>query len=235
MTVYISLTVVACVLTVFFLVVRVTQKPVYGLLTKTLASLGFLALGTGGLVVQNGLLPDGLALIPLGLAFGLVGDIVLDLKRAHSEYEGLYLTSGMVSFGIGHIVYFLALVLLATPYVGDLLIPALISLGIAAVVITVMMVVSIKLMHAKYGKHLVLGIVYGFILSFMTVFSIYIAILDRGFLLFGLGMAFFLISDIILNTMYFVEGQKENKLYCILNHATYYAAQILIASFVYLI
>lgn len=230
--------ILASISAIFFMAIRVTKAPIYGLLTKTLASMVFVAMGACALTVGQSTLPFGSALFVLGLAFGMVGDIILDLKRAHSEFEDIYLFCGMSAFSLGHFAYIAALCLIASPMIlasKPLLVPALIALGVAVVVAPLTFVITVKFMGARYGKFTALALFYAALLIFITVLSIIIASSVPKFILLAVGMTLFLISDLVLSTMYFVEGKKEDKLLVIINHTTYYAAQICIAAFLYTI
>lgn len=230
----------ASVLAVLFLIVRVSfgsknvQGGVIAMFTKALASLGFILVGILGLTqdVDNVLAAS---FVVLGLIMGLIGDIVLDLKVVYdgSKEEGIYLTGGMVSFGIGHIFYFLAI--LAFLSTSAFLTGALFGICIAiAVVLTAAIMLAGKFVFKfDFGKFMVHSIVYAFMLTFMSVFTIALCIVMKNtvMLQFAIGMVLFLLSDIVLTQMYF-GGQKKNKLLCIINHVFYYAAQICIASFI---
>lgn len=220
---------VAAIAAIFFIWVRVTQQPIHGLLAKTFASMVFVAMGGVALIVSPGFTYAPMFL--LGLAFGMVGDILLDLKRAHSEHESLYLITGMIAFGLGHAAYLIGVIFYANV---DLLLPALVSLPIAAVLAVGSVVTAKKMMHANFGKFLGISTGYAFILSYMTVLSIWLAILNHALILMAVGMVLFLLSDLVLSVMYFVEGKKEDKLLVVVNHGLYYAAQIVIAAFMFL-
>jgi hypothetical protein len=239
--------IIAAVLAIAFMVVRVTQKPIYGLLTKILASVGFMVMAATAIVTANTFashIKVG-SLIMLGLVFGLIGDIVLDAKRVHGslnvntvegkEFNSLYLTTGMFSFISGHIVYLVAICLIAglSGMQVDLLVPLLVSGGIGLIAGPITIIVSEKGMKANFGKHRLISAFYGGFLIGFTVLSLWLTILNTNYLLFFLGMLFFLASDLVLSQNYFVKGKSEDKLLVVINHATYYAAQILIAAFMF--
>ena len=58
-------------------------------------------------------------LVILGLALGLIGDILLDLKYVDNERTVGYTYGGFIAFGIGHILYITALCI--TFYNGNIL------------------------------------------------------------------------------------------------------------------
>lgn len=242
----IVLAVVCAAAASFFMFIRVTKKPIWGLLTKTLASMCFVAMGGIALLLgsySGHSVPFGAQLFVVGLAFGMVGDIVLDLKRAHSEFEDIYLFSGMTAFSFGHFANIAATCLIASgigsgSYVAsimkvNLLVPALASLAIAVCAAPIIIFVSEKFLKNVFGKFRNISGFYAGLLVFFTVFSLWLTILNTNYLLLLLGMIMFLISDLVLSTMYFVAGKKEDKMLVIINHATYYAAQILICCFIF--
>lgn len=219
---------------IFFMAVRVTKAPIFGLLSKTLASMIFVAMAGVGVYLAGDKLMKGAQLIVVGLAFGMVGDIVLDLKRTHSEFEDLYLTSGMTAFTLAHAFNIAAAYIIASLLnIDKLWLPTIAAAAIAIAGTPVIILVSIKMMKAKFGKHFGYSVFYLFYLLFFTVLSIWFAALNPKFLLLAISMVLFLLSDLVLSTMYFVDGKKEDKLLVIVNHSLYYAAQIVIAAWIY--
>lgn len=213
---------------IFFIWVRYSQKPVHGLLAKTLASILFVTMGAVAVTLNS--VPSA-PLFVLGLALGMAGDILLDLKRAGKpEDEGLYLVSGEVAFALGHAAYLAGALLYVN---ADLLLPTLVCIPIAALLAGGSMVMATKTMNAKFGKFTGISFAYAMILSYMTVLSIWLAILDTRLILMAVGMVLFLLSDLVLSMMYFVEGKKEDKMLMIVNHVLYYGAQIVIASLLF--
>lgn len=232
-TAVIILSVISALFAAFFIVIRVTKAPIYGLLTKTLASMVFVAMAGIGVYLGGNKMPDATALVVAGLAFGMVGDIVLDLKRAHSEFEDLYLTSGMSAFTADHSFVIAATYLIAAPTIPNLWLPSVASAAIALAAAPVVMIVSLKIMKANFGKHFAFSAFYAAFLIFFTVLSLWLSILDAKFVMLCVAMILFLLSDLVLSTMYFVEGKKEDKLLVVVNHGLYYAAQILIAAWIF--
>ena len=233
--------IVASVLTVAFMATRVTiggkstRGAIIALFVKILASLGFIAIAVAALFegVTN---LSSAAFFLFGLVFGLIGDIVLDLKIAYakSPEAGLYLTGGMVSFAIGHIMYLVGLVLL----LGDNITLALVGIcvAIAALVSFGMVYGGEKFMKLNFGKFTIHSLVYGFILIFMGALAVgvCIAMKSTNTILFAVGMVLFFLSDAVLSMMYFGGRPKDNAL-CVINHSLYYAAQICIAAFIFFI
>lgn len=238
---------IAAILAVVFIAFRVTVAAkstvggVIGTMLKALASIGFIAVAITA-IFMGGVTGDGISVRPAifivaGLIMGLIGDIVLDLKVVYqrSEEEGIYLTSGMVSFGIGHIFYFIAMFLCFSANVINWAVVG-ICVAVAAVCAFGMIFGGEKLLKLNFGKFTVHSVVYAFILLFMG--AIGIAVWAKGteenahVPVFAMGMILFLLSDIVLTQMYF-GGKSKDKLLCVVNHALYYAAQICIAAFVF--
>lgn len=238
---------IASILAVVFIAFRVTvaakstQGGVVGTMLKALASLGFIAVGItaiymGG-ITGNGINVKAAIFIVAGQIMGLIGDIVLDLKVVYlkSKEEGVYLTSGMASFGIGHIFFFIAVIL----YFGTQMISWAIvgiCIAVAAVCAFAMVFGGAKFMKFDFGKFTVHSVCYAFVLLFMG--AIGVAAWVKGAAanphtpLFAVGMILFLLSDVVLTQMYF-GGKAKDKVLCVVNHALYYAAQICIAAFVF--
>jgi hypothetical protein len=229
MTAMIPLIVLASLATVFFIVVRVTKGGVPGLLTKTFASVCFIALGVAGALSLYPHIEKSAILILFGLVMGLIGDIVLDLKIIYPESNDLYLNSGMISFGVGHFLYLAAIILLISFNLNTLLVCIAITLPISALIMF-----ASKLIKIHFGKFIVHAVLYTIILVFMSVYTIVLAIADTKLSLMAVGMVLFLLSDLVLSPMYFA-GKQDDKFMCVANHTLYYAAQICIAAFIFFI
>jgi uncharacterized membrane protein YhhN len=238
---------IACVLAVVFIAVRITVATkdnvggVIGVLVKILAGLGFIAVAVTAVVMGGadgaGIKIQSAIFIVAGLVCGLVGDILLDLKVVYrrSKEEGVYLTGGMASFGIGHILYFVGILF----YLGSSVISwqiVGICVAVAAVTAFAMVFGGEKIMKLDFGKFTIHSICYAFILVFMTAIGISAWVLtaktNAHVAVFGSGMILFFLSDVVLTQMYF-GGKPTDSALCVINHALYYAAQICVASFLF--
>ena len=237
---------IACVLSVIFIGVRITvatknvQGGIVGVLIKTLASLSVVAIAITA-IYMGGKTRTGVQntsiFIVAGLVCGLIGDIVLDLKWVYqkSKEEALYLTGGMISFAIGHIMYFVAILL----YLGTSVISwkvVGICVAVSAVVAFSIIFIGEKLLKFKFGKFIIHSVAYAFLLIFMMSIGISAWILgaeiNSHVSIFGIGMILFFLSDLVLTQMYF-GGRPNDRTLCVINHALYYSAQIFIAAFTF--
>lgn len=216
--------IICALLATTFIIVRVQKGGMTALYLKALASVGFVGLG---LVMFFGYAPaDWKSIfVILGLVMGLVGDVLLDFKVVQKEKSDTYLNWGMLAFGVGHIFYFVYLVLQLPEFnVWGLII----AIGVAALITFAIIKFIAPLMRLDFGKFKWQSAAYSFVLSFVMLYAITCAVLTPSFWLIALGLSLIFVSDLILSTMYF--GGKENdKLLCILNHAVYYLGQIAIA------
>lgn len=220
--------------TVLFLAVRVKKGGIPGLITKTLASVFFIltavfacfAAGNFDVVRQYGLF------IVAGLIFGMLGDIWLDLKWVYPEDNDVYTFAGMISFALGHVFYLYAIYSFSAAVSASVW---YIIVPLAAAVIFGGIAIGLeKVMKLEYGKFKWISFAYGAILAFMT-FSAASAMIATGFetvwIVMTVGGVFFIISDLILSGMYFDIGKSKNTpVNIVLNHATYYIAQFVIAA-----
>lgn len=221
-----------------FLYVRVKKGGILGLLTKTLASIFFIATAVVAFMFNPACDRFFGMFIVLGLVFGLLGDVFLDLKYCYPKDNDLYTFTGMGCFAMGHISYLLGIYL--TFYTGDLLtllIPIAVAVVFAAVVI-----VGGPMLGMKYGKFKVPALIYAFLLTFMLCANAAFMIVSFSpfWLVMTLGGLMFILSDLALSQTYFVYKKKEgfenevlvyenNPVFVIFIHITYYAAQFLIA------
>ena len=221
---------VCVVLMIVFIAVRVVKGGVAGLLTKILASVAFVCAGILAVVTNGGGL--GLGLIAMGLVMGLIGDIVLDLKVIYPESDYPYTNAGILSFGIGHILYAAGLSLLANPS-SNLLNCILISLAIA-IVLSILIMLSSKVLKLNFGKYFWQSFSYAVALVFMAAYSIALSLDLTIMYIAAVGFILFLLSDLILSMQYF--GDKlHNKALITINHTLYYLAQISIVAFMFFV
>ncbi len=166
----------------------------------------------------------------LGLVFGLLGDVWLDLKYVFPEKDESFTYAGFCVFGIGHVLYVTGLLLAFHPagkplYVFvPILLAVLMSAGNAALE---------KPMGLCFGKLKPTVIVYGFLLfSTLTLsgaFALCYGWQEKTLNLFFAGSLLFALSDLILSGTYFGTG-RDRPIDIALNYLSYYPAQFLIAS-----
>ena len=178
-------------------------------------AINYMGIGNGGL------------LILVGLIFGLIGDIVLDLKIMYPKQGDSYFIFGTSAFAIGHIFYAFATVLYNLSVLQSHLWWNLLASILIAIAATVGIVFASKKMGLNFGKMFYPVVGYSVILNFMFAFSVSIAIFNPIFWIFAAGMFLFLASDLVLSMQYF-GGRKEKSLIWI-NHILYYLAQVAIA------
>ncbi len=222
--------VLACIVfTTCFIMIRSKGASVYALMTKAMASFCFIALFMVSVTYEKVFLPQYIGL-GLGLVLGLIGDILLDLKLVYKEHENEYLIGGFISFGLGHICYILAMFgFISTGWaVSNIWLAVGVTVG-AAILLTLGTYFSRNIMKTDFGKHTVITMVYTFILMFTTAFAVVLAIMNPNFWGIAIGLILFTISDLILSMQYF-GGKADNNLLQVLNHSSYYLAQIVIAS-----
>lgn len=230
-TLQIVLLSVSALLAIIFITVRSTKGGLGAFLLKTLASFSLVASAFVGMAYSDACNKLALALIGIALLCGMIGDMVLDLKVIYDN-DKVYLNSGMLSFGIGHISYFAAYTLLALDKGTNLLIPLLVATG-GAIVLTAGTILSSKTMKLDFGKYLWQTISYSFELTFMAVYSLMLAIYGGSYLVF-VGFVVFFLSDIVLSFQYF-GGKISSKPLIAINHILYYSAQIILLASLFLI
>ena len=232
MSILISISMLCIIL---FLVMRCIVGGPLGIITKILASFSFMVVGLAGAFV-NGMSNASLFIV-LGLLCGLIGDFVLVNKVVYKEHEDIYLNTGMFSFGLGHIFYFIAATItgigLTTSISNNFTtLSVLVSLG-ASVVLTAGIMVLSKPLKLNFGKFFYQTLAYTLILTFMSCYSIMLAIADSTYWTFAVGICMIFVSDLILSNQYF-GGQQDNKLFIVLNHLIYYVGQVFIAATMFL-
>ena len=217
----------ATVLLVLYIREKLASYSVKAVLLKSVVSVLFSAVAVlGWYLSTRGIL--GIFVI-IGLTFGLLGDIWLDLKYVFRDYDDTFTYAGFVSFGIGHILYIAGLL---THYISGMKLSYLILPMILGVGLSLCNAALEKPMKLHYGK--MKGIVIGYgVLLFSTVLLSGSLALAKGWQnptlnLFFAGSVLFALSDLVLSGTYFGVG-KERPVDIISNYILYYGGQFLIA------
>jgi uncharacterized membrane protein YhhN len=214
--------VLAVVMMMIYITVELTQKPLFALFIKALASLSFILLGVTRLLFVQSAYPESLGWILLGLACGLIGDIVLALRPLRpKEEDKTIIVLGIISFAMGHLFY---LVGLST--IQNL---SWMSYGMGMIAMVIVVIMS-KVMKFDMGIARMPSYVYAYMIFLMIgqgVFLMTISAQNVAYLIFMLGAILFGISDLILAPIYYTP--QSSKMMVVLNLVTYYGAQILIA------
>lgn len=220
----ISLIAVCSILAIVFIAVRTLKGGHIAFVLKTIASLGFVISAVIGLGLTQANSWASI-LIVIGLIMGMIGDIVLDLKVIYPDSDRTYLNMGMTSFFLGHACYIGAFTILAGN--TNLLMPLLVAGG-SAIILTFFTTFSgKKMMGLDFGNYIIQTIGYTYILNFALVYTIVLAIVGGGLWLTAIGLALFLLSDIVLSFQYF-GGKISSKPHIAINHTLYYGAQIVL-------
>ena len=166
----------------------------------------------------------------LGLLFGLMGDIWLDLKYVFPEKDEPLTYAGFIVFGVGHVFYIAGMLLAYYPAGKPLyvLVPLLL-----AVLMSAGNAVLEKPMGLSFGKMKPTVLAYGVLLFATVMVSGGLALSygwkEKPLNLIFIGGVLFALSDLVLSGTYFGKG-KDRPVDIILNYITYYPAQFLIAS-----
>lgn len=204
-----------------------TEKPsVYSLILKLVSSLCFVFCAIFAIKFSGS--SNFNLLVLIGLIFGLIGDMLLDLKIMYPQDDEKYFVAGTSAFSIGHFFFFIASALFGVGTLSHNLLWNVLICTAIALCLTLSIILPSKKLGLNFGKMLYIVIFYSFILTFMMAFSISIAIFNPSYWIFACGMILFLLSDLVLSLQYF--GGKTAKFYVYINHFLYYMAQVLLAS-----
>lgn len=213
-----------------FLYFRVKEKRVIAVILKGSTSLAFIATALVAWLTSKN--PDSFfgMFVILGLFFGLLGDVFLDLKYIITNKEYIYTVLGFLAFACGHIFFCAGCFAHFYDFSKNILF--IIIPVIAALLLVVVTLLMEKFTAIRYKEMKPYVIIYGFIL-FFTV-SLYLSVCIQSvwniktLIFMFAGLVAFALSDLILNNTYFADG-FNTPAFVISNHIIYYAAQFTIA------
>lgn len=160
----------------------------------------------------------------MGLLFGLLGDIWLDLKYVFPSQDDVFTYAGFLVFGIGHVIYVAGLL---TQY--GVRIDTAGSFLLAAAAAGLVLILE-KPMKLSYGRMRLIVLIYGFCLFSTVSVSglLWLEHREPALCLIFIGSVLFAVSDLILSGTFFGNG-KDRPVDIISNYLFYYSGQFLIA------
>ena len=227
---------VGCV--VAFLVVRVKKGGIQALFLKTISAVIFILSSFVALSIKPENYYYGVFIV-IGLVFGMLGDIWLDLKYVHKEFDTPYTYAGMISFLIGHIFYVVGILAVYPEFVPWQIVFAIFN----AVLVTVISRLISKKTGIDYGKFSSVTFVYSVVTMLTVTFSLNVLncfgilpmlggtntldVLPRYATIF-LGTVMFALSDLVLSFVFFKKDGNTSR-NVILNHSVYFSSQFILA------
>lgn len=231
-----SVALVICV--IVFLVVRIKEGGIKAVILKTTATLLCVLSAFVAFSIKPENYNYGVFLV-IGMIFCVIGDIWLDLKYVHKEYDEPYTFSGIMSFMISHIFYVIGILVAYPEYI-----PWQIALAIfSALAVSIIERLISKKTGFEYGKFNILTFVYSVVIMFTVTFSLnamnafgWLPMLGGAaapdvlprFVTMFLGTVIFALSDLALSIAFFKKGGNTSKNVVVI-HVTYYVAQYLLA------
>ncbi len=217
---------IAIILLIFYIIFKCKNYDLKELFLKISISFLFVLLALVATYKSNKFDAFNLLII-IGLLLGLLGDIFLDLKYIDTTRTKGYTYGGFISFGIGHILFIIAMLLMYRTSI-----PFIILAIILTIILSIATILLEKPLKLKYGEYKIISFLYALCLFGSLSFSLFLNISNR-FQITSLNMLFigfilFVISDLVLSGTFFGEN-KERPIDFILNYITYYGAQFTIA------
>ena len=217
-----------------FIAAEYKKKWLAAVILKGLASVFFVTVGLVAYDAVGKLDPTVIleghkfaAFVKVGLVFGLLGDVALNLRFVFEKIGQKFFLGGIFLFLVGHIMYLLALIPISVHPIPAAIVGAVLAAALLAYIFKTMEV-------KKVFK--IFGVVYLGAVIIMTAIALDIAIFAGHTLgiVYAIGAVLFTASDIILIFNTFSGGEpKFSKRIC--NLSLYYIGQILIALSIYFI
>lgn len=224
MAVIIALASIGVILQGIFITVEHKEKYVAADILKGLAALMFVLVG--GYCYRNSSSNPLGQKIFIGLIFGMVGDILLNLRFVLKSNGQKAFLLGILAFLIGHILYLAALIPLTSYLIMDVIIGAVLA---AALLIYIFKTMEVKIAFKIFGVFYLGAVI------IMTVIAIHIAAVIGNMhdIIYAIGAVLFTASDIVLifNTF---SGTTRFSLR-ITNLSLYYIGQLLIAGSLFVV
>ncbi len=227
--------IVGVIVTVTFLIMRVRRGGISAMFVKAAASACFI--GTAFIAYAYNIEKSGYdkttfeygILMLLGFIFSLLGDIWLDLKYVHEDFSRQYTYAGFICFMIGH-VFFIPAILLGYSSFDWWLAPLIIGSCIVFAIIAFVLEKINK--NFDYGEYRKISIIYALFVSgtmFCAINELVACGYSKKYLWLTIGSISFVLSDLVLSSIYFEKG-KNTKVNVLINHILYYFAQFAFAS-----
>lgn len=202
----------------FFIAVEHREKYVPAVCLKGTASLIFVVIGA----MAAGAAKDAslARLVLIGLVFGAVGDVLLNLRFVFEKLGQKIFLAGIVAFLVGHILYLAALV----PKCESLAVCVLVGAAAAAAVLAyIFKTMTVKLAFKIFGVFYLGAVI---IMTAVAIGNL-IAVQSAANLIYAVGAVLFTLSDIVLifNTF----GSTTRFSMRVTNLSLYYLGQLLIA------
>lgn len=235
---YLALLIAFIVFVIAFLVVRVKQGGVKALFLKTISAVLFILSSFVALSIKPENYYYGVFIV-IGLVFGMLGDIWLDLKFVHRDFDEPYTFAGMISFLIGHIFYVVGILAAYPEYIGWQIALAIFS----AVSVTLVVRLASRKMEFNYGKFSLLTLIYSIVTMLTVTFALnavnafgWLPILAGApmpeimpkLLCMNMGTVMFALSDLVLSFVFFKKGGNTSR-NVVLNHSVYFTSQFILA------
>ena len=213
-----------------YIYLRIKKRLVPAIFFKIAASVLFLLVAGVSAAASTAAQWERYKFLFLGVLFGqilgLLGDYWLDMKDMHTAHHDAYVIAGFSSFLIGHLFF-----------IGGLLsaygrgAQTILFIFGAGFLLCAFVLATEKPMKLRYGKFK--WITAGYTIVFgMSVAAALFSWLYGGRslqpLVMTIGLALFLLSDLVLSGTYFGEG-KDRPIDIALNYALYYGGQFTIA------
>lgn len=206
-----------------FIYMRIAHVGLQAFWAKLTASALFVVGGFIALMMKDNA-PNYMFFILLGLFFGMIGDLLNELKLVYRPHEKQYMTGSLAMFGLGHVMYIIGLTMVASASKA-IVVPIFVSLAIGSVVATILLVNSTNV-GMDFNVHKSSVFAYTFLLSITSAYAVALAVLLPALWMFAIGMILFLASNVVfafINWAFKISNTMN-----IVNLSTYYVAQILI-------
>lgn len=201
-----------------FIVIEHQQKYVPAVILKGSASAVFCIIGYLGSMGATNI--SFAKMVFIGLIFGALGDILLNLRFVFEKIGQKIFLVGILAFFVGHILYLIALI----PLSSNLIPCVVIGVVLAALILTwIFKTLTVKVAFKIFGIFYIGAVV---LMTCVAIGNV-VSIGSTSAMMYAIGAVSFTLSDIVLIFNTFGSEQKYSMR--ITNLSLYYLGQLLIA------
>ena len=201
---------------------RIIKRKIFYLKLST--SLFFLLLAIYNFCTKKNTTNNYDMFILLGIISGFFGDVLLGFRNLFSSKKHLLFVLGISMFLLGHLLYIRSMFFY---FDTSLIYPIILS-----IILLILSIIITRKTNVDFGKSIIVDYMYMLVTAFFISISLFnlITHFNFEFIITFIGICSFATSDFILSYLYFSKmDDKKRRVFKLINIATYYIGQLVLA------